>query len=293
MQRRPVVALTLLALMAPTAVCAFATPGQQWRAVLVLPGDRPANPVPAPGLYRLRGPVLSRSSLAVRNYPTDATAASSPDRDVSAGVPAEDAVRPAVRLKMHDLEKIGRVYEIIVTAFACTMALYFLNVWASLCVFILRGGLLQQTPSVVAAVQRRVLSFVAGPNGHPRRGMEAKVAEVACAEPHQQERDAVPNPINRREMQCVSEDSDAGYAPIDKSHLQPHAGQEQQLPDAALEAENPNATEQARIQQYEWQDLAKDLAFIASHNAKAAVRSVVSNAANLSQALHVAHSNGR
>ena len=276
MQRRLIVAPALLALMVPAAVRAFATPGQQWRAVLVLPRDRPANTMPAPGLYRRRGPTLSRMSLTARNFSSDGTPASGYDREVSAGVHAEDVAQPPARLKMHDLEKIGRAYEIIVTAIACAMALYFLNVWASLCVFTLRGGF-QQTPLVLAAVQRKILAFVAGPNAPSRRGMRAEVAVVACVESFQQEREV------RRVVQ------DARCAPIDKSQLQPHVGQEQQTQGAALEAENPNATEQAKIQHYDWEGLAKDLAFIASHNAKAALRSVASNAANLSQALHVSH----
>jgi len=93
----------------------------------------------------------------------DATAASSPDKfgavSARAGVPAEDAVQPPERLEMHGhavrllLQSlcparrrglaprrratpgiailVFAAYEIIVTAFACTMARYFLNVWAT------------------------------------------------------------------------------------------------------------------------------------------------------------------
>ena len=95
----------------------------------------------------------------------DATAASSPDKfgavSARAGVPAEDAVQPPERLEMHGhavrllLPRaaagpcspvagnswrratpgiailVFAAYEIIVTAFACTMARYFLNVWAT------------------------------------------------------------------------------------------------------------------------------------------------------------------
>jgi hypothetical protein len=45
---------------------------------------------------------------------------------------------------MQDLE---RAYDAMITAFACILALFFLNVRASLCVLILKGGVVQRTPT--------------------------------------------------------------------------------------------------------------------------------------------------
>ena len=63
------------------------------------------------------------------------------------GVLVEDVGRP--HLKMQDLE---RAYDAMITAFACILALFFLNVWASLCVLILKGGVVQRTPTILAAI---------------------------------------------------------------------------------------------------------------------------------------------
>ena len=168
---------------------------------------------------------------------------------------------------MHDLE---RAYDTIITAFACILALCSLNVWASLCVLILRGGVVQRTPTILAAIaaftQQKVLDFVAGPRSHHLLGLtpHGTRVEVAAFEPSQ-------------EGATASATGDVRSTWID-NHLQPMPKQEQQTADSALEAEQEG--ENTKAPSHFWEDLASDLTLIASYNAKVAVRAVISNAGN-------------
>ena len=181
------------------------------------------------------------------------------------GVLVEDVGRP--HLKMQDLE---RAYDAMITAFACILALFFLNVWASLCVLILKGGVVQRTPTILAAIaaltQQKVLDFVAGPRSRHLLGLtpHGTQVEVAASEPS-------------KEGAAASATGDVGSTRID-NHLQPMPKHEQQIADSALEAEEEGGNTEA--QSHFWGSLASDLVLIAFYNAKVAVRAVISNAGN-------------
>jgi hypothetical protein len=168
---------------------------------------------------------------------------------------------------MHDLE---RAYDAMITAPACILALFFLNVWASLCVLILRGGVFQRTPTILAAIaaltQQKVLDFVAGPRCRRLLGLtpHGTRVEVAASEPS-------------KEGAAASATRDIGSTRID-NHLQPMPKHEQQTADSALEAEQER--ENTEAPSFFWGSPASDLVLIASYNAKVAVRAVISNAGN-------------
>jgi hypothetical protein len=148
MRLRPILFTAMLTLIFPTFHSFSTSPFAVGRHLSRQHGN--LGPAHAPGQHRLRGLALSPPSQAV--------------------VLVEDAGSP--HLKMHDLE---RAYEAMVTAFTCLLALFFLNLWASLCVLVLRGGVVQRTPTILAAVaaltHKKVLDFVAGPRSRHLLGL--------------------------------------------------------------------------------------------------------------------------